>query len=78
LGRTISQADTVIEHVQSQEDHHRKVTFQDEFRRFLESSPFLPELLMGDEPGSVERGLAVRRKTPWVVAADCKSALVRL
>jgi len=31
-----SQADTVIRYIQNQEEHHRTVTFQDEFRRFLE------------------------------------------
>ena len=31
-----SQADTVIHYIQNQEEHHRKVTFQDEFRKFLE------------------------------------------
>lgn len=31
-----SQADNVIRYIQNQEEHHRKVTFQDEFRRFLE------------------------------------------
>lgn len=31
-----SQADTVIHYIQNQEEHHRKVTFQDEFRQFLE------------------------------------------
>ena len=31
-----SQADTVIRYIQNQEGHHRKVTFQDEFRKFLE------------------------------------------
>jgi REP element-mobilizing transposase RayT len=31
-----SQADTVIRYIQNQEEHHRKVTFQDEFRKFLE------------------------------------------
>jgi REP element-mobilizing transposase RayT len=31
-----SQADTVIKYIQNQEAHHRKVTFQEEFRRFLE------------------------------------------
>ena len=30
-----SQADTVIRYIQKQEDHHRKVSFQDEFRKFL-------------------------------------------
>ncbi|HWW01982.1 MAG TPA: transposase [Candidatus Acidoferrum sp.] len=31
-----SQADDVIRYIQNQEEHHRKVTFQDEFRRFLD------------------------------------------
>jgi putative transposase len=31
-----SQADTVIRYIQKQEEHHRKVTFQDELRMFLE------------------------------------------
>jgi len=31
-----SQADTVIRYIQNQEKHHRKVTFQEEFRKFLE------------------------------------------
>ena len=31
-----SQADTVIYYIQKQDEHHRKVTFQDEFRKFLE------------------------------------------
>ena len=31
-----SQADTVIHYIQNQEEHHRKVSFQDEFRKFLE------------------------------------------
>ena len=31
-----SQADTVIRYIQNQATHHRKVTFQDEFRKFLE------------------------------------------
>ncbi len=31
-----SQADTVIHYIQKQEEHHRTVTFQDEFRKFLE------------------------------------------
>ena len=31
-----SQADTVIHYIQNQEEHHRKVTFQEEFRKFLE------------------------------------------
>jgi putative transposase len=31
-----SQAETVISYIQTQEQHHRKVTFQDEFRKFLE------------------------------------------
>ncbi len=30
-----SQADAVIRYIQNQEEHHRKVTFQDEFRKFL-------------------------------------------
>ena len=31
-----SQADTVIRYIQNQERHHRKMTFQQEFRKFLE------------------------------------------
>ena len=31
-----SQADDVTRYIQNQEEHHRKVTFQDEFRKFLE------------------------------------------
>ncbi len=31
-----SQADTVIRYIQDQENHHRKVTFQEEFRKFLD------------------------------------------
>ena len=31
-----SQADTVIRYIQKQEEHHRTVTFQEEFRKFLE------------------------------------------
>ncbi len=31
-----SQADAVIHYVQNQEGHHRKVTFQEEYRKFLE------------------------------------------
>jgi len=31
-----SQADTVIRYIQEQEQHHHKMTFQDEFRRFLQ------------------------------------------
>jgi hypothetical protein len=31
-----SQADPVIRYIQTQEEHHRKVTFQEEFRMFLE------------------------------------------
>ena len=31
-----SQADTVIRYIQKQEEHHRKATFQEEFRKFLE------------------------------------------
>ena len=31
-----SQADTVIRYIQNQEEHHRRITFQDEFRKFLE------------------------------------------
>ena len=31
-----SQADTVIKYIQNQEEHHRTVTFQEEYRRFLE------------------------------------------
>jgi putative transposase len=31
-----SQVDAVINYIQNQEEHHRKVTFQEEFRKFLE------------------------------------------
>jgi putative transposase len=31
-----SQADAVIRYIQNQEAHHRSVTFQDEFRKFLQ------------------------------------------
>ena len=31
-----SQADTVIRYIQEQEQHHHKMTFQDEFRKFLQ------------------------------------------
>ncbi len=31
-----SQADRVIRYIHTQEEHHRRVTFQDEFRRFLQ------------------------------------------
>lgn len=31
-----SQADTVIRYIQNQEEHHRKGTYQEEYRRFLE------------------------------------------
>ncbi len=31
-----SQTDTVVRYIQNQEEHHRKVTFQEEFRKFLE------------------------------------------
>lgn len=31
-----SQVETVIRYIQNQEEHHRKVTFQDEYRKFLE------------------------------------------
>jgi len=31
-----SQADTVIRYIQNQENHHRKMSFQDEFRKFLQ------------------------------------------
>jgi putative transposase len=31
-----SQADDVIRYIQNQEEHHRKTTFQDEFRKFLQ------------------------------------------
>ena len=30
-----SQAEAVIKYIQNQEEHHRKSTFQEEFRRFL-------------------------------------------
>lgn len=31
-----SDADTVVSYIQNQAEHHRKATFQDECRRFLE------------------------------------------
>jgi REP element-mobilizing transposase RayT len=31
-----SQADAVVRYIRNQEEHHRKVTFQEEYRRFLE------------------------------------------
>lgn len=31
-----SQADTVIRYIQNQEEHHRKMTFQEEYRRLLD------------------------------------------
>ena len=31
-----SQADAVIRYIQNQEEHHRRLTFQEEFRKFLE------------------------------------------
>jgi putative transposase len=31
-----SQAKAVVHYIQQQEEHHRKMTFQEEFRRFLE------------------------------------------
>lgn len=31
-----SQVDTVIRYIRNQEEHHSKVTYQDEYRRFLE------------------------------------------
>jgi putative transposase len=31
-----SQSDAVIRYIQNQDEHHRKMTFQDEFRKFLE------------------------------------------
>ncbi len=31
-----SQADSVIRYIQDQEEHHRKISFQDEFPKFLE------------------------------------------
>ena len=31
-----SQTDAVARYIQNQEEHHRKVTFQEEFRKFLE------------------------------------------
>ena len=31
-----SQAGTVVRYIQNQEEHHRKVTFQEEYRKFLE------------------------------------------
>lgn len=31
-----SQVETVVRYIQNQEEHHRKSTFQDEYRKFLE------------------------------------------
>jgi putative transposase len=31
-----SQADSVIAYIQNQAEHHRKMSFQEEFRKFLE------------------------------------------
>jgi len=31
-----SEAETVIRYIENQEEHHRKMTFQEEFRKFLE------------------------------------------
>jgi hypothetical protein len=31
-----SQVEAVIRYIQNQENHHRKMTFQEEFRKFLE------------------------------------------
>ena len=31
-----SQTETLVRYIQNQEEHHRKVTFQDEFRKFLD------------------------------------------
>ena len=31
-----SEAETVIRYIEHQEEHHRKMTFQEEFRKFLE------------------------------------------
>ena len=31
-----SQVDAVVSYIQNQEEHHRKVTFQDEYRKFLQ------------------------------------------
>jgi hypothetical protein len=31
-----SQVETVVRYIQNQEEHHRKVTFQEEYRKFLE------------------------------------------
>jgi putative transposase len=31
-----SQVDTVIRYIQNQENNHRKMSFQDEFRKFLQ------------------------------------------
>lgn len=31
-----SQVETVVDYIRNQEDHHRKVAFQDEYRKFLE------------------------------------------
>ena len=31
-----SQVDTVVNYIKNQEEHHRKITFQEEFGKFLE------------------------------------------
>ncbi len=31
-----SQVDAVVQYIRNQEEHHRKITFQDEYRKFLE------------------------------------------
>jgi hypothetical protein len=31
-----SQVEAVVRYIQNQEEHHRKVTFQEEYRKFLE------------------------------------------
>ena len=31
-----SQVETVVRYIQNQEEHHRKITFQEEYRKFLE------------------------------------------
>ena len=35
---SIREKDTVIEYIKNQEEHHRKVSFRDEFRKLLEEA----------------------------------------
>ena len=36
LGASAAQLDKIIAYIKSQEEHHRKISFQDEFRMLLE------------------------------------------